>query len=85
MDVLHFAGRDVPPYGEYASPEALVEGAIYFTVHYLDDELTVPELKPFVFIGRNLNDRDGDYLYFQDAHSYLGDVPSAVEIQRRLE
>jgi hypothetical protein len=72
MDVLHFEGRDVPPYGDYVDPETLVEGAVYFRLHYLDDRLTVPELEPLVFIGRNLEDGDTDYLYFQDAGSHFG-------------
>jgi hypothetical protein len=71
MDRLHFPGRDVPPYAEYASPAALVERRIYYRLHFLHDEMTIPELEPLVFIGRNLDEGDEDYLYLQDADSYL--------------
>jgi hypothetical protein len=54
MDNLHFAGREVPRYAEHAAAMTLIEGKVYFQVHFLDRELTIPELTPLVFIGRNL-------------------------------
>lgn len=71
MLTLHFEGRDVPPYAEYAPAGTLVEGNIYFIVGYLDKDLTIPELRPMVFIGRDLVEGDASQLYFQDAQSYL--------------
>jgi hypothetical protein len=49
-------------------------------VSYLDDFGLVPELKAFVFVGRNLAEDDEGEVYFQDAVSYsqgarLGDEP----------
>ena len=74
MDTLHFEGRDVPPYAVYTAASALIVGNTYFVLHYLDDRMSVPELRPVVFIGRDLEpDRQGD-LYFQDAGSYLAGV-----------
>lgn len=74
METLHFPGRDVPPYGEYASAASLVEGRVYYRMTYLDEELTIPDMQPFAFIGRNLRDGDEDHLYFQDAESYRAGV-----------
>lgn len=71
MDTLHFDGRDVPPYAVYAEASALMVGNTYFVLHYLDDRMSVPELKPVVFIGRDLEDDHPGHLYFQDAGSYL--------------
>jgi hypothetical protein len=74
METLHFPGRDVPPYGEYASAASLVEGRVYYRLDYLDEQMTIPDMQPFIFIGRNLDEGDEDYLYFQDAESYLDGV-----------
>ena len=74
MRTLHFHGRDVPHYGEYASVTSLVEGRVYYRVTYLDEELTIPDMQPFVFIGRDLKDGDDGHSYFQDAESHLAGV-----------
>ena len=71
MLTLHFEGRDVPPYAEYAAAETLVEGKTYFRLTYLDKDMTIPEMIPLVFIGRNLGQDDASEFYFQDAESYL--------------
>jgi hypothetical protein len=71
MDILRFEGRDLKPYGEYVQPSGLVEGEIYFAVHFVDDQMLVPELDAVVFIGRNLERGDSGRLYFQDAASYM--------------
>ena len=71
MDSVHFEGRDLPPYAIYAAAEALIVGEAYFMLHYLDDRLTIPELKPVVFIGRDLEEGKSGNLYFQDAGSYI--------------
>jgi hypothetical protein len=74
MDILRFEGRDLKPYSEYVQPSGLVEGEIYFAVHFLDDQMLVPELDPVVFIGRNLERGDCERLYFQDAASYMSGI-----------
>jgi hypothetical protein len=71
MDALYFEGRDLKPYGEFASGPSLVEGETYFAVHFVDDQMFVPELRPLVFIGRDREQGDSGQLYFQDAGSYL--------------
>ena len=53
---LLFEGRDVPPYGEYADPEALVEGACVFQGSLARRRVDCSEAEPFVFIGRNVVD-----------------------------
>jgi len=71
MLTLHFEGRDVPPYAEYAPADTLVEGKTYFRLGYLDKDLTIPKMNPMIFIGRDLGQGDASQLYFQDAESYL--------------
>jgi hypothetical protein len=71
MDSSHFEARDLKSYGEYVRPSDLIEGETYFAVHFLDDQMLVPELAPLVFIGRNLERGDSGRLYFQDAASYM--------------
>ena len=60
------------PTGEYVQPSGL--GETYFAVHFLDDQMLVPELDPLVFIGRNLEPGDSGRLYFQDATSYISGI-----------
>ena len=74
METLHFEGRDVPPHAVYAAADALVVGDTYFMLHYVDDRMSIPELRPVVFIGRNLEEGESGNLYFQDAASYVGGV-----------
>ena len=52
MNIIRFEARDLKPYGEYVKSSTLVQGEIYFAVHFLDDQMLVPELDPLVFIGR---------------------------------
>jgi len=54
MNIIRFKARDLKPYGEYVKSSGLVQGETYFAVHFLDDQMLVPELDPLVFIGRNL-------------------------------
>jgi hypothetical protein len=67
---LHFSGRDLPTHAEYVSASELVEGRVYFAVHFLDEEMLIPELRPIVYLGRGLSGGDVENLYFQDADSY---------------
>jgi hypothetical protein len=39
-------------------------------VRYFDSDLSIPELVPLVFIGRDLAEGDEGYLYFQDYPSF---------------
>ncbi len=74
METLHFEGRDVPPYAVYAAAETLIVGSTYFVLHYVDDRMSIPELKPVAFIGRDLEEGISGNLYFQDAASYIAGV-----------
>ena len=71
METLRFEARDVKPYGEFVVDSALVDGETYYVVHFLDDQMLIPELKPLVFIGRDREAGDSGTLYFQDADSYF--------------
>jgi len=66
-------------WADYVKSTDLVIGETYFVVQYLDhDGVSVPELRPVVFIGRNLDSHDRastPKLYFQDAGSnYSGET-----------
>jgi hypothetical protein len=49
---------------------------VYFRLSYLDEAMTIPELVPLVFIGRDLEpESDGSHRsFFQDAASYRSGV-----------
>jgi hypothetical protein len=39
MEVMHFAGRDVKPFGEFVRAADLLQGRTYFRLSYLDQSL----------------------------------------------
>ncbi|MGB0037072.1 MAG: hypothetical protein WBP79_16515 [Candidatus Acidiferrales bacterium] len=67
---MRFEERELKPYAETVPPDGLEVGTVYFAVNFIDDEMLIPIVEPKVFIGRNLNPEQGDYLYFQDIDSY---------------
>lgn len=71
MSHVFFPGRELPPWAEHVRPDDLVEHEVYFTVSFLDREMSIPELQAVVFLGRNLAPDDINRVYFQDASSYF--------------
>src|SRR5947207_749416 len=71
---MRFEARELRPYVEHVAVTDLREGGVYFIVWFLDDEMLVPELRPVVFVGRNLTPGDTRKLYFQDVVSYQAGV-----------
>jgi hypothetical protein len=48
----------------------LKEGAVYFAVNYIDDDMLIPVMETLIFIGRDLNPGDSGLVYFQDVGSH---------------
>jgi len=67
---VKFDGRELQSYAEPVSSTELREGAVYFAVNYVDDEMLIPLMETLVFIGRNLETGDVGRVYFQDVQSY---------------
>jgi len=68
---VRFEGKELKPYAEPMLACELVEGEIYFSVRYIDEEMLIPTMDALVFIGRDLEDDDSGKLYFQDVDSYV--------------
>ena len=57
----------------------LVIGRCYFLISFLDEEMRIPEIETYIYIGKNLisesdvSDESG--WYFQDPESYLKHGP----------
>jgi hypothetical protein len=68
---MRFEARELKEYAEPVSTASLKEGEVYFSVQYADETLVVPLIETLVFAGRNLDSKDPELLYFQDAESYL--------------
>jgi hypothetical protein len=66
-----FAGRDLQAQPRLIAPQLLDEGSIYFSVVFTDQAMLIPAMKPFVFVGKNLESGVFGELYFQDLPSYL--------------
>jgi hypothetical protein len=71
---MRFEARELRSYAEPLSAEKLAEGEVYFTVHFVDDEMLIPTMDTLVFIGRDLEAEHGGNLYFQDVGSYRDGV-----------
>jgi len=69
-----FEARDLPPYVEHVPVEQLQAEQVYFIVSFLDQDMRVPELRPFVFVGRNLETEEPGKIYFQDFESFATGV-----------
>jgi hypothetical protein len=92
MSTVRFEAREIPEFAEYVTPSELTIGETYFSVQYADENLLTPKLSAYVFLGRDLRQRDAGKLYFQDYASYMQgfrfDVPHPdrdIEIQCFLE
>jgi hypothetical protein len=66
----YFERRELKPYAQPVSPKKLKKGVAYFIVLFTDDEMLVPIIETFVFIGKNLRRNDAGWFYFQDVDSY---------------
>lgn len=64
-----FPARELKSHCDYVMAQDLTVDRVYFRVQFLDEEKLVPELRPRVFLGRNLfpSDEGGrPFLYFRD-------------------
>jgi len=75
---MRFEARELKTYIETVPPHQLVEGDVYVSVSYVDDELVHPMLLSLVFVGTNLEPGDQDKYYFQDLESYAAGVRYAT-------
>lgn len=67
---MYFPARELKPYADPVSTNELLEGSIYFSLTFVDDDMLIPTMEPFVFVGRNLKAGDLERVYFQDLDSY---------------
>lgn len=76
-----FEARELKSYAEPVSEEDLQEGAVYFFVSFVDEEMLIPTFDTVVYVGRNLQPDDVDRVYFQDIESFKRGVryETAVE------
>lgn len=92
MSTIYFEARRIPEFTEHINPSKLDVGEIYFNLEYADENLLIPELRAYVFIGRNLGGAEEGRLYFQDCSSYFqgqrfdaSDAENDMEIRCFLE
>lgn len=84
---MQFEARDLMPYAEPVRSGSLREGEVYFSIQYADENMLVPVIETLVFAGRNLDNKDPELMYFQDAESYLqgirhgSDEPESASFQ----
>jgi hypothetical protein len=71
MTQVRFEARELNTYAEPVTPDGLKEGEVYFSIQFADDEMLIPIMETWVFVGRNLDPEiPGEHLYFQDVESY---------------
>jgi hypothetical protein len=67
---MRFEAREVNPYSTPLTQDELDEGSAYFMVSFVDSGMRVPEVRPVIFIGTDLDEGDTGQAYFQDYDSY---------------
>jgi hypothetical protein len=67
---MRFEGRELKPYAEPVAANDLEREAVYFFVHFVDQEMLVPAMQTVIFIGEDLEPGDEDQVYFQDIDSF---------------
>jgi hypothetical protein len=76
---MRFEARDLKFYAEPVTADRLRDGAVYFSVMFVDERMLIPIVEPWVFTGRGLDPDDAeDRLYFQDVESYMDGVRFAT-------
>ncbi|HKI87366.1 MAG TPA: hypothetical protein VKA53_11545 [Thermoanaerobaculia bacterium] len=71
---MRFEAREIKPYIEPDPAEELEVGTVYFQLNYLNPDCLLPDITPWVYLGRDLNEGEDGALYFQDAASYRDGV-----------
>ena len=69
-ELIHFDGRDLQLGAEPILTASLEVGAEYFSVQYADEQLLIPIVETWIYVGRGLDKSEPDLLYFQDVGSY---------------
>src|SRR6185369_427557 len=77
MEKIRFDAREVPDWAEPVDESTLQVGKVYFWLNYFDEDLSIPDFRAVVFVGR---DDDGSTL-FQDVGSYLAGLPHDGSIE----
>lgn len=67
---MRFEERELKIYSEPISASELIEGSVYFFVNFVDEEMLLPTMEPFIFVGKDLDEDDVGRVYFQDVDSY---------------
>ena len=71
---LRFEARNLKSYAEPISKSDLKEGEVYFALQFADEDLLIPIMHPYVFVGTDLDEGDKDLFYFQDFEFYSAGV-----------
>ena len=77
MTTIRFESRDITPWTQHPRAADLVVGNIYFRVQFQDQDMVVPQLFAWIFLGRDLH-TDCPGLFFQDTDSYFSGVRFVV-------
>ncbi len=67
---MNFDTRDLKPYAEPVAASSLAEGREYFSVQYADEDMLIPVIETWVYLGKDLEKAGDQLLYFQDIESY---------------
>lgn len=78
---VRFEARELEPYSQPVKSEMLREGAVYFSLTYVDEDMLIPVMETLVFIGKNLDPSGVGLLYFQDIGSYRNGFRYGDEVE----
>src|ERR1700688_4581278 len=65
-----FKARQLVDYAEPVAAKSLKKGEVYLSVQFADEQMSIPIVETLVFVGKDLDGKDPELLYFQDIESY---------------
>jgi len=72
---MQFEARELKSYASPVTADALKQGEVYFSVQFADENMLIPIVETWAFVGKGLDPEDTEHhLYFQDVESYLHGV-----------
>ena len=67
---MYIEGREIPPFAEPAFEDDLELHEVYFSVHFVDTDMLVPEIMTMVYVGKDIEKIGDKKHYFQDISSH---------------
>ncbi len=82
---MRFEARELKEYAEPVAFEDLNAGAVYFSVQFLDEEMLIPVVEPYIYLGKDLFTGDLNRYYFETFEAYSSGIRYESARQDQLD